>query len=83
MSTPFAVQALRKPLFDLGFPYVPVVTGGKKPVGVDWPIRARTLNADTANAYPDSKSLNTGILTDGLVPVDVDTDNTELSAWIV
>jgi hypothetical protein len=83
MSTPFAVQALRKQLFDSGFPFVPVVTGGKKPVGDEWPLRARTLNVDTANAYPDGKSLNTGILADGLVPIDIDTDDTALSAWIV
>ena len=83
MSTPFAVQALRKQLFELGFPFVPVVTGGKRPVGDEWPLRARTLNADTAKAYSDGKSLNTGILADGLVPIDVDTDDAQLSAWIV
>ena len=83
MSTPLAVQALRKQLFDSGFPFVPVTTGSKKPIGGEWPARARALTAESASAYPDGNALNTGILADVLVPVDIDTDDPTLAHWIV
>jgi hypothetical protein len=88
MSSPLmavSVQFLRRSLFANGFRFVPVATADKKPYpGNSWPERARSLTSEAvATHYPDGEALNTGVLADGLIPIDVDTENSELAEWIV
>lgn len=53
---------------------MPVETNGKKPVGNDWPGKARRDPPVAVINSATSDALNTGILCDGLVVIDVDVD---------
>ena len=69
------VSAARAQLWDAGFRPVPVLTGDKKPLGNDWTTRARQDPPESVRMAPVAHALNTGILADGLVPIDIDIDD--------
>lgn len=87
-----SVAALREEIWDAGFRPVPVVncdractSPGKKPGGPDggreWEKRARQ-DPPVALRWRDPLELNTGILCDGLRPVDVDVEDATIAARI-
>ena len=80
MSSPLAIKALREQLLANGFRFVPCLTSSKNPAGKDWPAVARSL---VSVDWPDGAALTTGILADGLAPIDVDVNEPELARWIV
>lgn len=84
--TESATLQLRAALwFDKGFRPVAVrnavvgdKTTGKRPKGDEWQIRARQTVPETAMSSPTIDALNTGILCDGLRPIDIDVDDPAL-----
>lgn len=87
-----SVAALREEIWDAGFRPVPVVncdrqctSPGKRPGGPDggleWEQRARQ-NPPAALMWRDPRELNTGILCDGLRPIDVDVEDATVAARI-
>jgi len=80
------VRALREQLWDAGFRPVAVYSpesdhecAGKAPRGDRWAERARQDPPEAATRLPDPDALNTGLLADGLRPIDVDIDNPTLA----
>jgi hypothetical protein len=73
------VKALRSRLSASGYRPVPVYTAGKRPFGNDWQNRARLNPPEDATTIPRSDALNTGILCDGLRPIDIDIDDPSLA----
>jgi hypothetical protein len=69
------VKSLRDRLWENGFRPVAVLNGEKRPAGKGWPERARMNPSDAVMQWPDSSALSTGILTDGLVVIDIDIDD--------
>lgn len=58
-------------------------SGGKKPVGNDWPDEARARKGQSEWTDPINKATtNTGILCDGLRVIDVDVDDADLVSQI-
>lgn len=87
-----SVAALREEIWDAGFRPVPVVncdractSPGKKPGGPDggreWEKRAKQ-DPPIALRWRDPLELNTGILCDGLRPIDVDVEDATIAARI-
>ena len=84
-STSPAVAALRSELWDAGYRPVAVYghdvarlaekDRGKRPKGNGWELRARQDPPEAAEAEPDADALNTGILCDGLRPIDLDVED--------
>ena len=81
-----AVASLRARLADSGFRPLAVFnhnanvkSPGKQPVGEGWEERARRDPPADAVAPPDRRSLNTGLLCDGLRVVDADIDHPALA----
>ena len=77
------IAALRARLWDAGFRAVPIYnhnstltkSPGKAPKGDDWTEKARRNPPAAVVVSPDLEALNTGILCDGLRPLDIDIDN--------
>lgn len=61
----------------------PIDNAGKRPKGDDWPQRARQNPPEATVAEPTKDALNTGILCDGLIAIDIDIDDAALVAQIV
>jgi hypothetical protein len=70
-----SVAAVRSQLWAAGFRPLSVATGGKEPIGKDWPERARRDPPDCLLYDPVAHALNTGILADGLRAIDIDIDD--------
>jgi Protein of unknown function (DUF3987)/Primase C terminal 2 (PriCT-2)/Bifunctional DNA primase/polymerase, N-terminal len=85
MNTTIAsVSGLRAELWDAGFRPVPVFnhdatvpSPGKQPLGDKWQIDARRTPPFCATSPAVRHALNTGILADGLRPIDLDIDDPE------
>lgn len=69
------VADVRAQLWDAGFRPVAIRTGGKEPIGLDWPTRARQDPPECLRFTPVAHALNTGILSDGLRAIDIDVDD--------
>jgi hypothetical protein len=80
---PIAIQALRKRLWENLFRSVEVKTGSKVPAGKDWPERSRQNPPEAVNNWPSADALNTGILCDGLIAVDLDIDDAVIVSQLV
>jgi len=90
------VLTLRKSLHNNGFRPLAVYSpdavdwanrrregAGKRPKGNDWTIRARQETPEAAQRVPEADALNTGILCDGLLAVDIDIESSELVSQVV
>lgn len=76
------VRELRQQLFANGFRYV-AANKHKQPLETAWGDKARALTAEIiASQTPDPFLLNSGILCDGLLAVDIDIDDAALVAQI-
>ena len=53
------------------------------PSGKGWTDRARMNPPDAATSWPESSALSTGILGDGLVAVDIDIDDSSITAIVL
>jgi hypothetical protein len=84
------VASRRARLWDAGFRPVAVYTveagrrlhhdkPGKHPFGKAWQMRARRDPPEAVTAPPRLDTLNTGILCDGLRPIDLDIDNATIA----
>jgi hypothetical protein len=80
------VTALRARLWDAGFRPVPVFNAdadvaspGKQPLGKAWQIDARRNPPFCANSPAVAHAMNSGILCDGLRPIDFDIDDGALA----
>jgi predicted P-loop ATPase len=93
--TKSSVATVRARLWDAGFRPVavysvgayepngtPVKNPGKQPKGTGWQLRARHDPPDDAVATPTSDALNTGVLADGLRPIDIDIDDAVIAARV-
>jgi hypothetical protein len=81
-----AVAVLRRQLWQGGYRPVPVYSfdapvkdAGKRPCGWEWQINARKDPPPAAVRLARADVLNTGILCDGMRPIDIDIDNEELA----
>lgn len=74
------VAALRSSLWDAGFRPVAVLSRDKRPLGREWPDRARQDPPECIRLGAVSHALNTGILCDGLRPVDFDIEDRDIAA---
>jgi hypothetical protein len=81
-TTIAAVSDLRAELWDAGFRPVPVFNAnasvaspGKQPLGQEWQVDARRDPPFCATSPAVAHALNTGILADGLRPIDLDIDD--------
>jgi hypothetical protein len=75
------VKELRQQLFTNGFRYVPAEY--KQARGDEWGDKARAYTAEiVASHTPNPSWLNTGILCDGLLAVDIDVDDAATVAQI-
>ena len=80
-----AVSELRARLWSAGYRPVPVFnanhTGinspGKQPLGDKWQLHARMDPPFCVTSHAVPHALNTGVLADGLRPLDLDIDNPE------
>jgi P4 family phage/plasmid primase-like protien len=88
MSAPdiAAVTALRAQLWDAGFRPVPVFNAdadvaspGKQPLGKAWQVEARRDPPFCATSPAVAHARNTGILCDGLRPIDFDIDDGDVA----
>ncbi len=75
------VKAVRARLLANGYRFVPVLTGGKRPLKTGWTERARHQTPEDAVVF-DSICQNTGILCDGLRSVDIDCDDPTIAAQV-
>jgi len=80
------ITELRQAMWDAGFRAVPVSNAfdegsspGKRPVDQEWQTKAREYPPRAAVEPATDNALNTGILCDGLRPVDVDIDDPEIA----
>jgi putative DNA primase/helicase len=71
------IKTLRRTLGANGFLPIPVVTGDKKPYIKDWPRLA--AKGAFIEAEPEFKTLNTGVLANGLRAVDIDIEDAALA----
>jgi hypothetical protein len=76
------VRELREDLWRRGYrpiavygPDSGVEKAGKRPKGLDWLDRARRDPPDAVQVEPEASALNTGILCDGLIAIDIDVDD--------
>jgi hypothetical protein len=69
------VAAERRQLWQNGFRPVALHSNDKRPFGDAWQDRARQNPPEALTAQPRPAALNTGILCDGLRPVDIDVDD--------
>lgn len=71
------VRALRHAMWANGYRPLPVKTGTKLPHGPEWPQRARQSPPECVGegSAVSPAALSTGILTDGLLAIDVDIDD--------
>jgi hypothetical protein len=83
------VRELRANLWARGFRpiavYGPDYEGdgaGKRPKGLAWLDRARQNPPEAVIAEPEAEALNTGILCDELIAVDIDIDQPEVAASV-
>jgi len=79
--------SVRARLWDAGFRPIPIYSvdhpikdAGKRPIGDDWRRRALRDPPEAVDAPPELAALNTGILCDGLRPIDLDVDDPRLAA---
>lgn len=72
----------RAALWAAGFRPLEVYSKGKRPKGMAWQIRARQTPPDAVQRAPKVDALSTGILADGLRPIDVDVDDDDAAAAI-
>jgi AAA domain/Bifunctional DNA primase/polymerase, N-terminal len=77
------VLSIRSQLWQNGFRPIAVKTGSKVPEGKEWPGRSRLNPPEAASIWPESSSLSTGILCDGLVAIDIDVDDEVLASQIL
>ena len=77
-----AVEGLRAKLWDAGFRPIPVfnyntsvTSPGKQPLGDKWQVDARRDPPSCVNLPAVPVATNTGILCDGLRPIDLDIDD--------
>lgn len=75
IKTPHQVFDLRQQYHRNGFPPVAICNGEKFPQQKRWPELARLPTPDACQWTPDRHQLSTGILADGLRPIDVDIDD--------
>ncbi|WP_433965126.1 AAA family ATPase [Tunturiibacter gelidiferens] len=84
MLSPSLVHNQRVALVSMGYSRVIVETNGKKPVENDWPERSRQATIEVVSKWPCSDALNTGVLCDSLLAIDIDVDgNQELVSKII
>lgn len=83
------VLAIRQRVWDVGFRPVPIVSHdtngpspGKRPLGKDWITDARRDPPFCVTSPPVAHAMNTGLLAEGLRPIDVDVDDPALVARI-
>jgi hypothetical protein len=80
---PIQIQSLRKQLWQNGFRPINVKTASKVPLPKErWTERARTNPPEAATAWPSADALSTGILCDGLIALDIDTDDPAIVSQI-
>jgi hypothetical protein len=79
-----AVSNLRAELWDAGFRPIPIFnpemkvkSPGKQPLGNAWQVEARRDPPFCVTSPAVPYALNTGLLTDGLRPIDIDVDDPE------
>src|SRR5262245_33951990 len=84
-----AVTALRAELWGAGYRPVPVFNAdadvtlpGKQPLSKAWQIDARRDPPFCATSPAVAHALNTGVLADGLRPVDIDINDRELAVHV-
>ena len=85
-----AISALRVQLWDSGYRSLAVyshdhadrVRAGKAPLGDRWTERARQDPPECVRLPAVAWAANTGVLCDGLRPVDVDIDDPELAGTV-
>ena len=75
-------MSLRRQLWVNGFRPVAVKTGSKKACGLGWTENARMNPPSASSEWPSSDALNTGLLCDGLIALDIDVDDPSLAANI-
>jgi hypothetical protein len=85
-ATIASVSDLRAELWDAGFRPVPVFNAdarvtspGKQPLGKEWQVAARRDPPFCATSAAVEHALNTGILADGLRPIDLDIDDPDMA----
>jgi hypothetical protein len=59
-----------------------IANAGKRPKGNDWTERARLNPPDASIQKTESDALNTGVLCDGLIAVDIDVDDAAIVSQI-
>jgi hypothetical protein len=70
-----AVSRLRDLLWANGWRPLPVLSGGKAPLGANWPELARRNPPDVLAYQPVPHALNTGLLCDGMRAIDLDIED--------
>jgi hypothetical protein len=93
---PISVQAIRSKLWQNGFRPIavyshdavnwsstPIANRGKRPKGDNWGDRARENPPEACTAVPSIDALNTGILCDGLIALDLDIDDSAVVSQVV
>ena len=94
--TPIDVQAIRGKLWANGFRSIavyshdavdwanrPMQNAGKRPKGDDWGNRARLTPPEAVMMPVTSDALNTGILCDGLIAIDLDIEDAAIVSQVV
>jgi hypothetical protein len=83
------VAALRRRLASNGYRPLAVSnfndsrpSPGKRPIGREWERRARQNPPEAATLPATADALNTGLLCDGLRPIDIDIDDAGIAAQV-
>lgn len=61
----------------------PIDNAGKRPKGDSWSERARMTSPEASTLKPSLDALNTGILCDGLIALDLDIDDSTLAQQVI
>jgi hypothetical protein len=83
VSTPQEIFALRHLYYENQYRPVPITNGLKFPTDKAWPDLARQDPPYVCQFMPDHRALGTGILCDGLRPLDIDIDDPALVGEVV
>lgn len=76
------VAAQREAMGRNGFRPIALTTGGKRPLHLGWPERARSNPPADVVETPTPDALNTGLLCDGLYVLDMDVDDPVVAAQV-
>ena len=72
----------RARLWNAGYFPIALQTRGKRPLDKQWPEAARRDPPDAVVRPPSPRTLNTGVLADGLRAIDIDIEDHNIAARI-